>query len=159
LAWGPLAGIAALDWVRGPSISRGGRIEIPCNKQKPFRAHHLLRPAIFCKMNQCANIRQIWTDTKIHGPAQKKRAESPKRAAKELGNAYRRLHEQTALIVEKEEQLRRAEKLSTLGEFTAGCDTIARPRHSNLPWPKAGTALHPVRPGAIWFGLGQWGYP
>jgi signal transduction histidine kinase len=41
-------------------------------------------------------------------------------AARELQEAYQKLHEQTDLIIEKEEQLLRAERLSTLGELTAG---------------------------------------
>lgn len=51
---------------------------------------------------------------------QRLEGEGYRRAAEELREAYARLREQTDLIIEKEEQLRRAEKLSTLGELAAG---------------------------------------
>ena len=53
---------------------------------------------------------------------QRQRIESEgyRRTAEELQKAYQKLQEQTDLIIEKEEQLRRAEKLSTLGELAAG---------------------------------------
>ena len=51
---------------------------------------------------------------------QRREGEGYRRAAEELREAYARLREQTDLIIEKEEQLRRAEKLSTLGELAAG---------------------------------------
>lgn len=51
---------------------------------------------------------------------QRREGEGYRRAAEDLRKAYKKLHEQTDLIVEKEEQLRRAEKLSTLGELAAG---------------------------------------
>jgi signal transduction histidine kinase len=47
-------------------------------------------------------------------------SEGYRRTAEELQRAYQKLQEQTELIVEKEEQIRRAEKLSTLGELAAG---------------------------------------
>ncbi len=45
--------------------------------------------------------------------------EGYRRTAEELKEANIRLREQTSLIIEKEEQLRRAERLSTLGELAA----------------------------------------
>jgi signal transduction histidine kinase len=51
---------------------------------------------------------------------ERRKSESYRQAAEELQKAYQKLHEQTDLIVEKEEQLRRSEKLSTLGELVAG---------------------------------------
>jgi len=58
--------------------------------------------------------------TGILSQRQRLEGESYRRAAEELRSAYRTLQEQTDLIVEKEQQLRRAEKLSTLGELAAG---------------------------------------
>jgi signal transduction histidine kinase len=51
---------------------------------------------------------------------EKREREDYRQTAEELQKAYRKLREQTDLIVEKEEQLRRAERLSTLGELAAG---------------------------------------
>jgi two-component system sensor histidine kinase HydH len=51
---------------------------------------------------------------------ERREREDYRQAAEELREAYQKLHEQTGLIIEKEEQLRRAERLSTLGELTAG---------------------------------------
>jgi two-component system sensor histidine kinase HydH len=50
---------------------------------------------------------------------EKREREGYRRAAEELQKAYGKLREQTHSIVEKEEQLRRAERLSTLGELAA----------------------------------------
>jgi two-component system sensor histidine kinase HydH len=51
---------------------------------------------------------------------ERREREGYRQTAEELREAYEKLREQTGLIVEKEEQLRRAERLSTLGELTAG---------------------------------------
>jgi signal transduction histidine kinase len=51
---------------------------------------------------------------------ERREREGYRRAAEELEKAYQKLREQTDLILEKEEQLRRAERLSTLGELAAG---------------------------------------
>lgn len=58
--------------------------------------------------------------TGILSQRQRKESEGYRRAAEELQKAYQKLQEQTDLIIGKEEQLRRAEKLSTLGELAAG---------------------------------------
>ncbi len=51
---------------------------------------------------------------------QRREGASYRRTAEELREAYARLREQTDLVIEKDQQLRRAEKLSTLGELAAG---------------------------------------
>ncbi|GAB4331184.1 MAG: ATP-binding protein [Candidatus Abyssubacteria bacterium] len=51
---------------------------------------------------------------------ERREREHYRRTAEELQTAYKKLREQTDLIIEKEEQLRRAERLSTLGELSAG---------------------------------------
>jgi signal transduction histidine kinase len=51
---------------------------------------------------------------------ERRERDSYRLAAEELQQAYERLHRQTDLIIEKEEQLRKAERLSTLGELAAG---------------------------------------
>lgn len=51
---------------------------------------------------------------------ERRERESYRTTAEELREAYQTLHRQTDLIIEKEEQLRRAERLSTLGELAAG---------------------------------------
>jgi signal transduction histidine kinase len=51
---------------------------------------------------------------------QRREGEGWRRTAEELREAYARLSEKTDLIIEKDQQLRRAEKLSTLGELAAG---------------------------------------
>ncbi|RJP75024.1 MAG: DUF4118 domain-containing protein [Candidatus Abyssobacteria bacterium SURF_17] len=58
--------------------------------------------------------------TGILSERERREREQYRRTAEELQRAYQKLHEQTDLIVEKEEQLRRAERLSTLGELAAG---------------------------------------
>ncbi len=58
--------------------------------------------------------------TGILSQRQRIEGEGYRRAAEQLQKAYEKLREQTDLIIEKEEQLRRAEKLSTLGELAAG---------------------------------------
>ena len=58
--------------------------------------------------------------TGILSQRQRIESEGYRRTAEELQKAYQKLQEQTDLIIEKEEQLRRAEKLSTLGELAAG---------------------------------------
>ena len=58
--------------------------------------------------------------TGILSQRQRLESEGYKRAAEQLRVAYDKLREQTDLIVEKEEQLRKAEKLSTLGELAGG---------------------------------------
>ncbi len=58
--------------------------------------------------------------TGILSQRQRLESEGYKRAAEQLRVAYDKLREQTDLIVEKEEQLRQAEKLSTLGELAGG---------------------------------------
>lgn len=58
--------------------------------------------------------------TGILSERERREREEYRRTAEELQTAYRKLREQTDLIVEKEEQLRRAERLSTLGELAAG---------------------------------------
>lgn len=57
--------------------------------------------------------------TGILSERERREREDYRRTAEELQTAYRKLREQTDLIVEKEEQLRRAERLSTLGELAA----------------------------------------
>lgn len=51
---------------------------------------------------------------------EKREREHYRKTAEELGDAYQELQRQTDALIEKEEQLRRAEKLSTLGELAAG---------------------------------------
>ncbi len=51
---------------------------------------------------------------------EKREREHYRKTAEELGDAYQKLQRQTDVLIEKEEQLRRAEKLSTLGELAAG---------------------------------------
>jgi len=51
---------------------------------------------------------------------ERRESKSYRITAEELQAAYKKLREQTDLIVEKEDQLRRAERLSTLGELAAG---------------------------------------
>lgn len=51
---------------------------------------------------------------------ERREREGYRHTAEELQKAYRKLREQTDLIIEKEEQLRRSERLSTLGELAAG---------------------------------------
>lgn len=58
--------------------------------------------------------------TGILSERQRRESEGYRQAAEELQYAYERLRAQTDLIVEKEHQLRRAERLSTLGELAAG---------------------------------------
>jgi signal transduction histidine kinase len=58
--------------------------------------------------------------TGILSQRQRIESEGYRRTAEELQKAYQKLQEQTDLIIEKEEQIRRAEKLSTLGELAAG---------------------------------------
>jgi signal transduction histidine kinase len=58
--------------------------------------------------------------TGVLSERQRRESDGYRRAAEELQKAYQKLREQTDLIVEKEEQLRRAERLSTLGELAAG---------------------------------------
>jgi signal transduction histidine kinase len=58
--------------------------------------------------------------TGILSQRQRLESEGYKRAAEQLRAAYDKLREQTDLIVEKEEQLRQAERLSTLGELAGG---------------------------------------
>jgi len=58
--------------------------------------------------------------TGVLSERERREREDYRRTAEELQKAYRRLREQTDLIIDKEEQLRRAERLSTLGELAAG---------------------------------------
>jgi signal transduction histidine kinase len=51
---------------------------------------------------------------------ERREREHYRHTAEELQKAYTKLREQTDLIIDKEEQLRRAERLSTLGELSAG---------------------------------------
>ncbi len=51
---------------------------------------------------------------------ERREREGYRQTAEELQKAYQKLREQTDLILEKEEQLRRAERLSTMGELAAG---------------------------------------
>jgi signal transduction histidine kinase len=51
---------------------------------------------------------------------ERREREGYRRTAEELQKAFEKLRGQTSLILEKEEQLRRAERLSTMGELAAG---------------------------------------
>jgi len=51
---------------------------------------------------------------------ERRERESYRRTAEKLRAAYEQLHEQTNIMIETEEQLRKAERLSTLGELAAG---------------------------------------
>jgi signal transduction histidine kinase len=57
--------------------------------------------------------------TGILSERQRRESEGFRHTAEQLRRAYRKLQEQTVLIIEKEQQLRRAERLSTLGELAA----------------------------------------